>query len=493
MKPQLKWILLGVTSIASFAAAADTPQTKDATNSAAVSLGDAHKGTLDIDLRMLNQFVPQPQGTIDFYTACREALGGSNPDEALAAVCRKFQRSKLGGPMLGEISGNGVTVWMHLPEPAGVHVSLLPAAATDSKPVRFGATGTTLFIRCDGLTPDTAYLYKVVHDGSGEFLGSGRFVTAPTETSQTSFRIAFGSDIHKIGLHRPELMKLIRERGSRAMLLIGDLVVDGRKNDFGLINADYLLRDLSPPWQELAAQVPIYALWDDHDYWGNDTSGTESNGKLKIEVSGLRQKWKTQWNNPERTAERAGIYFQTRIGPVHYIALDTRSCRVNDQRGKLNSFLGAAQMSWLKQQIRESTSPYILISSGTMWEDHITDGKDSWGTWDTHGREEIFQVIDQKKDTEIILLSGDRHGARGFVIPRPGNRKIYEFEAGTLGGVPGPEAYGPDRTDQLFGYLGTTTWAFGEFTFETVGGHRQVTFRLINEKGAELESIIAGQ
>lgn len=492
MKPLLKWILIGVASVVSFAAADETSKTKRAVSSEAVSLGDAHKGTLEIDLKMLNQFLVQPQEMQDFYTACRAALAGGKPDEEMAAISRKFKRLKLGGPMLGDITESSVAIWLYLPEPANVRASVIPEAGGPAKSFSANTTNRLLSVPCDGLMPDTAYTYEVM-DSSKNLLGKGRFVTAPAKRSETSFRLAFGSDFHKIGLHRPELMRLIQERGNRALLLIGDLAVDDRGNDVALIKADYLLRDLSPFWQQLAANVPIYAAWDDHDYFGDDKSGAFSAGRKPIEVEKLRQIWKEQWNNPERTAARAGIYFQTRIGPVHYIALDSRSCRVNDQRGKLNSFLGETQMTWLKQQLRESTAPYILVSCGTMWQDHITAGKDTWGTWDTQGREELFQVIDQKKEAKVILLSGDRHGARGFVIPRPGNRKIYEFEAGTLGGVPGPEAYGPDRTDQLFGYPGKNTWAFGEFTFETVGGQPQVTFRLINETGAELESVIVGK
>ncbi len=93
-----------------------------------------------------------------------------------------------------------------------------------------------LSVLCDGLMPDTAYTYEVM-DSSKNLLGKGRFITAPAKRSATSFRLAFGSDFHKIGLHRPELMRLIQERGNRALLLIGDLAVDDRGNDFALIGS----------------------------------------------------------------------------------------------------------------------------------------------------------------------------------------------------------------------------------------------------------------
>ena len=88
----------------------------------------------------------------------------------------------------------------------------------------------------------------------------------------------------------------------------------------------------------------------------------------------------------------------------------------------------------------------------------------------------------------MILISGDRHGARGFAIPRPGNKKIYEFEVGTLGGVPGPAAFGEKKDDQLFGYPGRS-WGFGELTFNKTNGQPQAVFRLIDDQGTVLETL----
>ncbi len=451
-----------------------------------VSLKDAHKGTLEIDLRIMNQYGDQPRVVQDFYVACREAMTGKNPDRDVAETCRQFKQGKIGGPMLGDVTATSVSVWMHLPEPDLVKVVVVSEDDGASKTFQSSEAARILSVPCEGLLPDRAYSYTVA-DSKNRPLGEGRFSTPPATLSQEPFKVAFGTCYHKVGLYRPELMKLVQERGNRAMLVLGDCAVDDRKCDFGLINADYLLRNLSPPWQEMTANVPVFTTWDDHDYWGDDAGGTRTRGK-SIDIDGMRNNWKSQWNNPERDLERKGIYFQTRIGPVHFIALDTRSCRINEQRGKPNSFLGEEQMNWLKQQINESTSPYILVSSGTMWSDYISDGKDSWGTWDTEGREEIFKAIDAKKDAQVILLSGDRHGARGFAIPRPGNRKIYEFEVATLGGVPGPDAFGKDKTAQLFG-LPSNSWAFGELSFAAVDGVPQATFRLVNERGETLETV----
>ncbi|MGJ8643783.1 MAG: alkaline phosphatase D family protein [Luteolibacter sp.] len=452
-----------------------------------VSLRDAHIGTLEIDLRIMSQYEQQPQDVLDFYTDCRAALTGDKPEEQVAIVCREYGRHTLGGPMLGDVTATSVSVWIRLPESADVEVRVIPVEGGTTHTFTSNEAARIHSVRCEGLSSDTSYSYEVT-GAKNKILGDGRFVTAPAEFSEKPFKIAFGTCYHKVGMYRPELMQLIRERDNRAMLILGDSAVDGRRADYGLVSSDYLLRDLSSNWQQMAANVPVSATWDDHDYWGNDTSGTTTNSNKPIDVDWLRNSWRDNWNNPQRDIDREGIYFSTHIGPVHYIALDTRSCRVNEERGQLNCFLGKEQMDWLKAEIESSEAECILISGGTMWSDYISNGKDSWGTWDKEGREQIFQWIDAKKKSLVALVSGDRHGARGFVIPRPNGGHIYELEVACMGGVPGPGAHEQGREYQLFGYPGRT-WAFGEFTFRKGDSGLLADFRLIDEKGKELETI----
>jgi len=140
-------------------------------------------------------------------------------------------------------------------------------------------------------------------------------------------------------------------------------------------------------------------------------------------------------------------------------------------------------MEWLKKTLKASTAPFKVISSGTMWSDYVSRGKDSWGTWDIEAREEIFTLMEQEKISGVLLISGDRHGARGFRIPRPSGFEFHEFEAATLGGVNGPPGVVKKCPQQLFGYDGKGFIAFGEFSFDPSGPEPKVTFRLIDESG----------
>lgn len=170
--------------------------------------------------------------------------------------------------------------------------------------------------------------------------------------------------------------------------------------------------------------------------------------------------------------------------------LDTRSCRENKRRGKYGSYLGVEQLTWLKDVLKNSKAPFKIISSGTMWSDYISKGKDSWGTWDVEAREEIFNLIEINNISGVLLVSGDRHGARGFTIPRPSGFVLHEFEIASLGGVPGPDAMAEDVDNQMFGYSGSNIIAFGEFTFNTNEEMPQVVFRLIDEYGNIFEEHI---
>jgi alkaline phosphatase D len=452
-----------------------------------VSLNQAHKGTLEIDTLLLNSYTTVPSKVRQFYLEARsvfEENGADFTDERIVAAAAKNGVPLMSGPILGDIKENGVSIWLRPASKLPIEIDVTDMASMKVKVYTLNPTaaGQVERILLNDLSPQSAYTYIVKVQGSE--VAEGTFQTTSKIGETSELRLAFASDFHKIGLHNPNLMDAILKRNPIAMLLLGDLAVDDRDTKLSMHRADYLLRDLSQPWKKLSANVPLYAAWDDHDYLNNDLSGLPE-GVSKEEREELRKVWIENWNNPEN--DTPGIYFNTRIGTVEVIMLDTRSFRENDRRGEYNSYLGAAQLNWLKDVLAKSNAPYKVITSGTMWSDYISDGKDSWGTWDTLAREEIYQLIETENIPGVLLLSGDRHGARSFTIPRNSGFELYEFGPASLGGVAGPEAIAKDSSKQLFGYLGLGLKAFGEFTFTMEGDIPQVTFRLIDENGNILE------
>lgn len=468
-----------------------------------VLLPKVHKGTLEIDTWLLDSNGRLPDSLRQFYLDAREAfaanLEADFTDAAIINTAKKYNIQLLGGPMLGNLTDDGVSIWLRpaTTQKLSVKVKHFKSGKSVTYTGKATSAGKEVRIQVDGLKSGILYVYEVYVEK--KLVSTGRFTTAPAKDSKDAFRLTFGSGFHKIGIHHQNLIEAIIERQPDAMMLLGDNAVDDRDNQVNMHRADYLLRDVAKPWSALAANVPLYASWDDHDYFNNDLNGIPQ-GKYKkftaADRDALRAVWHQNWNNPKREKGGAGIYFNTRIGPVEIIMLDTRSCRDNARRGQHGSFLGQEQMTWLKKILKKSTALFIVISSGTMWSDYVSNGKDSWGTWDKEAREEILSFIEQEKINGVLLISGDRHGARGFRIPRSSGFSFYEFEPASLGGVSGgkfgtngPPAIIENCPEQLFGYYGQDFFAFGEFTFDTSKTEAKVTFRLIDAQGSILESI----
>ncbi len=225
------------------------------------------------------------------------------------------------------------------------------------------------------------------------------------------------------------------------------------------------------------AAIPVYATWDDHDYFDNDKAGIPPGFTLQDKVA-VWSVFRRAWNNPAYGfgEDRCGVFLRTRIGPCDVIMTDERFFRT----GQKGSFLGEDQMKWLETQLLDCRGPFIILSCGTMWSDYVSKGKDSWGAWDPSGRERIFSLIEKHRIGGVLLISGDRHGARGFRIPRPSGFNFYEFEAASLGGRSGPAVTVPG-SPQFYGIA--DQYAFGEFSVDATQPDPVVEFRLIGEEG----------
>ncbi|OXU14746.1 alkaline phosphatase D family protein [Sedimentisphaera salicampi] len=402
-------------------------------------------------------------------------------DAEIRALCRIQGINHIGGPMLGDVTPTGVKVWLRTLRPAEVKIRVeTPQGKIDFGPVNSTAESEhAAIVPLKGLKPNTHYPYSVMIDG--------KKVSLPFETSfktvnnkeADSKRIAFGTCPHRSGLGNSDLFKLISSRKPSAMLLGGDIAAQDRRNNGAMHRADYILRDLQPPWQRFSANIPVYATWDDHDYFDNDLAGIPK-GFTDKDRRNVCSIFRNAWNNPDYGAS-SGVFFRTRIEPCDVIMLDHRYFRNQDDS---NRFLGDDQMQWLKKQLIDCKGPFVILSCGTMWSDYVSNGKDSWGTTAPSEREKLFSFIEENKIPGVILISGDRHGARGFRIPRPSGYSFYEFEVAALGGRSGPPAKSEKWDTQLFGYA--KKYMFGEFDFNTKKADPEVTFRLFQDNGKQL-------
>jgi alkaline phosphatase D len=449
-----------------------------------VTLPEAHIGNLEIDTRLMDSYGLLPENIRNFYLSSRSWFSknedASFTDSEIIKAAQENNLPLMGGPMLSKLETDEVTIWIRPATDNTLKIKISSANGLSHKSyeVKKVQPGVEQRIKLDKLLSDTKYEYTIMSDSKN--IAEGNFTTAPDSNEKGIYRVAFGSCFHKVGLHNPNLTHQIVKRNPMAMMLLGDIATDDRENHANMLYSDYLLRDIAKSWKHLASNVPLYTMWDDHDYYNNDISGIPD-GCTSKDVDMLRSVWQQNWNNPENKGEV--LYFSTRMGPVELIMTDTRSCRERERRGEYGCYLGKDQQEWLKKTLKESTAPFKIISSGTMWSDYMSKAKDSWGTWDKEAREEIFSFIEKENIPGVLLISGDRHGARSFTIPRQSGNSFYEFEAASLGGVRGPKAMAEDHSTQLFGYEGPDIIGFGEFTFDTTDDKPLATFRLIDERG----------
>ncbi len=440
-------------------------------------------------LELLNLWGEQPEPVQKLYTLIDSVLSADRKatyadvsrDKTVRRFCKDHNVLHLGGPMLGCVTETSAKVWVRTVRPAKVEVRVtVDGAETSFGPVRSTRESDLVsIVPVEGLRPGTSYSYQVLVDGTPTPMPEHAAITTVPDTNR--LRLAFGTCPHRWGLGNQKQADLIRSREPSALLMYGDIAAQDKNNHLGKHRADYQVRDFYPAWQSLSSAIPVYATWDDHDYFNNDRAGIPF-GYKNADRLAVRRTFSQAWNNPSYgfDDERGGVFLRTRFGPCDVIMLDNRYFRTREERG----FLGNDQTEWLKKQLLDCKGPFIIISCGTMWTDHIADGKDSWGKYDPQGREQLLSFIEENRIPGVLLLSGDRHGACGFRIPRPSGHAFYEFEAASLGGRSGPASKAEGHPDALYAISGK--FAFGEFTFDATLDDPEVTFRLIHEEGETL-------
>ncbi len=462
------------------------------------------RSSIEASLELLNVWGEKSKEVNDLYTAMFKVLSQKQDatfadvaqDATIQTLFQSMGLTHLGGPLLGCITPDSVKIWIRTTKPAEVDVQI----EEEGKRRTFGPVRSTLesdltaIVAVTGLKPGTSTKYSVRVDGKEIPLSSYAMIVTPPAGGEAETRIAFGTCPHRKGLGNPEQAEQILKFKPHAMLIYGDIAVQDRGRHVGLHRADYALREFHPAWKDLASRVPFSASWDDHDYCNNDGFGINSNF-TDADRRQVRKVFAQAWNNPYYGMgdEGGGIFTHTRVGCCDVIMTDNRYFREKVEKGsagKKNGFLGPQQMEWLKKTLLACKGPFIIVTCGTMWDDVAAKGKDSWGIYDPEGREEIYKFIEKNKIPGVLFLSGDRHGARIFRIPRPAaGHEFYEFEVATLGGLRSiTAATNPEWKTQLFGQM--SMYAHGQFTFDLSGDDPTVTHRLIQSDGQTLFELV---
>ena len=307
----------------------------------------------------------------------------------------------------GAVTTDGATVKAKLPRGAHARLLVTPASGGAAQAFDFlpcEAESTIGTCRLQGLAADTAYSYRLELEGRRTSYPAGRLRTFPA--GPASFRFVFASCARTGSSHA--VFDAIRKAQPLFFHHLGDLHYSNiGKNNPALFRAAYETVLAAPTQAALYRAVPLVYVWDDHDFGPNGSDST-SPGR---EASRLAYREYIPHYPLVAGAGNAAIYQTFSVGRVRFISLDLRSERspVSTPDSPQKTLLGAAQKTWLKQELlaaRDSAKLVFLISS-VPWNGRTGKG-DGWSAFGTE-RREIADFIKTNGIKNLCVLSGDAH------------------------------------------------------------------------------------
>lgn len=314
--------------------------------------------------------------------------------------------------------------------------------------------------------------------------------------STTLTRIAFGSCNQQ---DNPQHMWAhIAAMDPQAFLFIGDNVYGDRGwdggADLGLLRAAYAKQSSHPEFVSFSANVPVMATWDDHDFGFNDGGATFTHRRFAEDI------FETYWRMGEDVTSRDGVHYSRMYGEagkrVQIIMLDTRFFRSNlrvpgpgeegppsgrylpSEDGQA-TMLGAEQWEWLEGELAKPADLRVVVSSIQV----ITQAH-GWEAWYElpHERERLLDMLGEREESGLVMLSGDRHSGGIYQLEHEGERMTeitssslnLAFSSTEEATAREPD---PDRVTRFIGEenfgLVDIDWASRELTLTLLGNEGQ--------------------
>lgn len=233
--------------------------------------------------------------------------------------------------------------------------------------------------------------------------------------------IAFGSCAHQ---DKPQPIWDVVSKNSPELFIFSGDNIYASKPETKPIGAQYKKLNLIPEFRRFREQVPILAIWDDHDYGVND-SGSDNSEKDEA-----KREFLNQWTYAKDSlgVGQKGIYHSKILGGVkkksptlQIIMLDTRWFRSPLKKAedpnspnrrflptddKKTTVLGDEQWSWLEKQLRKPADVRLIVSSiQFVAEEH---GFEKWANF-PHEKERFLNLLRRVGPKNLFIISGDRH------------------------------------------------------------------------------------
>lgn len=211
-----------------------------------------------------------------------------------------------------------------------------------------------------------------------------------------------GTALADIALLEPDLM-----------LWLGDNVY-ADTTDMAELRRLYDQLGANPRFAALRDSVEMMAVWDDHDFGGDNVNATYPK-KVESKAEFLRF-WDAPADDPRWT--QPGVYASRTFGSgdrtVQVILLDNRynlDPWDYDGTNPAAQILGETQWAWLRERLQEPATVRIIGSGVQVVQDYdLSTAWEGWGDSPLQ-RERLFATIRELRVPGVVFVSGDMHFA----------------------------------------------------------------------------------
>jgi len=330
-------------------------------------------------------------------------------------------------PIVGIIQDNQVPILVKGTAPGNVRIEYHDVDSSVSKFSEWGSLSygddLTINLILNEINYNTEYTYRVMFaDGSSSEWFT--FSTFPQQSQPGKFSFVFSACLRDKWVPH-NIFDYISTLSPTFVALLGDNIYADKDGDINIgppnsvvpaLRGKYA-RNFDEHFQAMSSNIPIVAIWDDHDY-GQDNS--DSTYRFKDET---KKVFKESFPIYPFQVEDEGIYYQFRIADVDIFVLDTRWYRVpmDEDDNEDKTMLGEEQLSWLLDRLKQSTAPFKIIFSSVSMNDYGGDtspGRDGFDSWMGYKfeRNTILSFIEENQIYGVMVFSGDQHYPSGHIL-----------------------------------------------------------------------------
>ncbi|MFK7885939.1 MAG: alkaline phosphatase D family protein [Gammaproteobacteria bacterium] len=341
------------------------------------------------------------------------------------------------GPMVGHTTPQSARIWLRSSYALPLQVRFSTqsdfsnAQVTDLVEPQQDEDFTTI-IDLDDLEPGTLYYYDVLASGVSVSPPDLNFVTAPA--GPAAFRAAYGSCMKPSDTDYATLpiFNDVATSEPDILLMIGD---NHYANTTEPTKLDFFYRNTRriDSFANVLAGTPTWAVWDDHDYTGNNDDGSQPNKENSLAA------FKRFWANDSYGSNNVeGIWSRFSYGDVDFFLLDDRyyrgaACSNTNADTDADSMLGEEQLIWLISELKQSTATFKAIVSGSQWNE-AGGSQDSWACFSSE-RDTILDEVMHAGINGVVLLSGDVHKQEVWRVREASDDSyaLWELTSSSLG------------------------------------------------------------